>query len=129
MLPFATIEDLNNLWRPLKTDEISKAEKLLEVASDTLRAKAQYVGKDLDNMLLLTPNLANVAKSVVVDIVARYLNTPTNKEPMSQMSESALGYSFSGTYLVPGGGLYIKKEELARLGLKRARYGVIDFYD
>ena len=51
--------------------------------------------------------------------------TPTDKEPMTQMSESALGYSVSGTYLVPGGGLFIKQSELSRLGLKRQRFGTV----
>ena len=55
--------------------------------------------------------------------------TATDQEPMTQYSESALGYSFSGSFLVPGGGLFIKKSELSRLGLKRQRYGVIDFYE
>ena len=68
-------------------------------------------------------------KSVTVDVVARTLMTSTNSEPMSQMSQSALGYSVSGTYLVPGGGLFIKKSELARLGLRRQRMGVIELYD
>lgn len=71
----------------------------------------------------------NEEKSVVVDVVARTLMTSTDTEPMTQRSESALGYSVSGTYLVPGGGLFIKKSELARLGLKRQRIGVIDLYD
>jgi hypothetical protein len=64
----------------------------------------------------------------VVDVVARALMTSTNTEPMTQVSQSALGYSVSGTYLVPGGGLFIKKSELARLGLRRQQYGGIDFY-
>ncbi|MBT0881660.1 phage Gp19/Gp15/Gp42 family protein, partial [Campylobacter sp. 2018MI27] len=46
----------------------------------------------------------------------------------TQMTESALGYSYSGSFLVPGGGLFIKDTELKRLGLKRQRYGVIDPY-
>lgn len=45
---------------------------------------------------------------------------------MTQFSESALGYSASGTFLVPGGGLFIKTSELARLGLRRQKYGVIE---
>jgi hypothetical protein len=69
-----------------------------------------------------------VLKSVTVDIVTRTLLTSTDDEPMAQTSESALGYSWSGTYLVPGGGLFIKNTELSRLGLRRQRYGVIDFY-
>ena len=62
------------------------------------------------------------------DIIARNLMTSTNSEPMEQMSQSALGYSVSGTFLVPGGGLFIKKSELARLGLRRQRIGVINIY-
>ena len=70
--------------------------------------------------------LVNVAKSVVVDVVARVLMTSTNTEPMTQFSQSALGYTATGTFLVPGGGLFIKKSELARLGLRRQKMGVID---
>ena len=47
---------------------------------------------------------------------------------MEQFSQSALGYTASGTYLVPGGGLFIKKSELSRLGLKRQRIGVLDIW-
>ena len=128
MEAFATLQDMCDLWRPIKPDEQVRVENLLVVVSDLLRAKAKNVGKDLDSMIKSDSTLANVAKSVTVDIVARNLNTPTDQQPMSQFSESALGYSVSGTYLVPGGGLYIKKEELAKLGLKKQRFGVINFY-
>ena len=65
---------------------------------------------------------------MTVDVVGRALNTSTDGEPMTQLTQSAGGYSASGTYLVPGGGVYIKKSELARLGLRRQQIGVIDFY-
>lgn len=126
---FATVQDITDLWRPLKnTDETKRAESLLEVVSDSLRVEAKMVGKDLDVMVEESPSYANVVKSVVVDIVARTLMTSTDQEPMTQTTESALGYSWSGSFLVPGGGLFIKKTELARLGLRKQRYGVIDFY-
>lgn len=125
---FATIEDLELLWRPLKPSEEERADSLLEVVSASLRSEATKRGKDLDKMIADNESLAIVAKSVTVDVVARTLMTSTDQEPMAQMSESALGYSVSGTFLVPGGGLFIKKSELARLGLRRQRYGVIDFY-
>ena len=128
MEAFATLQDMCDLWRPIKPEEQVRVENLLVVVSDLLRAKAKNVGKDLDSMIKSDSTLSNVAKSVTVDIVARNLNTPTDQQPMSQFSESALGYSVSGTYLVPGGGLYIKKEELAKLGLKKQRFGVINFY-
>lgn len=128
MLNFATVEDVNRLWRELTVEEIERAESLLEVISNSLRVEANAVGKDLDLMVLESPVYASVVKSVTVDVVARTLMTSTDQEPITQASESALGYSWSGSYLVPGGGLFIKKTELARLGLRRQRYGVIDFY-
>ena len=129
MTPFATTTDMAELWRPMSPAEQERAEKLLEVISDSLRYEAVKVGKDLDTMMEQTPILANVVKSVTVDVAARTLMTSTDGEPLSQMSESALGYSVSGTYLVPGGGLFIKKSELARLGLRRQRIGVREVYE
>ena len=126
--PFATLDDITTLFRPLNPDEISKATALLTVVSDSLRVAAAQVGKDLDCMIQKSPALATVATSVTVDVVGRALMTSTNGEPMTQVTQSAGGYSASGTYLVPGGGVYIKKSELARLGLRRQRIGVIDFY-
>lgn len=129
MGPFATIDDLETLWRELKESETTRAEQLLVVVSDSLRMEADKVGRDLDKMIEeKPPYFSNVVKSVTVDIVARTLMTSTDQEPMTQTSESALGYSWSGSYLVPGGGLFIKNTELNRLGLRRQRYGVIDFY-
>lgn len=121
MSAFATTQDLIDLWRPLTTEEEDRAENLLIIVSDELRLRANDVGKDLDEMIEATPALANVAKSVTCDVVARMLMTSTDQEPTTQFSQSALGYSVSGTYLVPGGGLFIKKNELARLGLKRQK--------
>jgi hypothetical protein len=128
MADFATIEDITKLWRLLKPAEIERAYALLPVVSDILREEARRAGKDLDEMVKNNEVYANVVKSVVVDIIARTLLTSTEDEPMTQVSQSALGYSWSGSYLVPGGGLFIKRSELARLGLRKQRYGVIDFY-
>ena len=128
MADFATIDDLTNLWRPLTPAEAERATELLSVVSDSLRIEADKVGKDLDEMVAASPTYANVVRSVAVDIVSRTLLTSTENEPMTQMSESALGYSFQGSFLVPGGGLFIKRTELSRLGLRKQRYGVIDFY-
>ena len=125
---FATVDDLKKLWRTLKFDEEKRAEALLEVVSHSLRVEARKIGKDLDILVSEDSSYAIVVKSVTVDVVARTLMTSTDQEPMTQMAESALGYSFSGSYLVPGGGLFIKDSELKRLGLKKQRYGVIDIY-
>lgn len=129
MTTFATVEDLETLWRSLKFDERKRAEALLTIVSDSLREEAKKVSKDLDKMVADSPSYSSVVKSVTVDVVARTLMTSTDQEPMTQMAESAMGYSFSGSYLVPGGGLFIKDSELKRLGLKKQRYGVIELYE
>ena len=120
---FATTEDIRTLWRVLTPEEEERASALLQKVSSILRSEADKVGKDLDLMIQQKPYLADVATSVTVDVVARALATPTNQEPVSQFTESAMGYSYSGTYLVPGGGVFIKNAELARLGLKRQKMG------
>jgi len=127
-IAYADITDVQTLWRGMTEAEQERARELIPIVCASLRAEASKVGKDLDAMVIADNNLAAVAKSVTVDVVARTLMTSTNQEPTTQFSESALGYSVSGSFLVPGGGLFIKKSELARLGLRRQRIGVIDFY-
>lgn len=128
MSDFATVNDIIALKRALTAEEQERAEQLIPLVCDSLRYEAEKVGKDLDAMVADSTLLASVAKSVTVDVVMRELMSPTEGTPMTQMSESALGYSVSGTYLVPGGGLFIKKTELKRLGLMRQKYGVLEFY-
>lgn len=125
---YANLSDITTLWRVMSAEEEERAEALLPLVCASLRAEANKVGKDLDKMIQANEDLAEVAKSVTVDVVARTLMTATNQEPMTQMSQSALGYAMSGTFLIPGGGLFIKKSELARLGLRRQRYGVMTLY-
>ncbi|MFL8969312.1 phage Gp19/Gp15/Gp42 family protein [Helcococcus kunzii] len=128
-MAYATIEDLENLWRELRESEVNRAENLLTIVSDTLDYEAEKAGRNLSEMIEKRPSFKSVVKSVVVDIVARTLMTSTENEPMSQVTQSALGYTMTGTFLVPGGGLFIKNSELSRLGLKRQRYGGIELYD
>lgn len=129
MTSFANLDDLQILWKKLKPVEIERAEALLETISDMLREEAVRYGRDLDKMVAERASYATVVKSVVVDIVARTLMTSTEQEPMTQFSQSALGYSVSGSYLVPGGGIFIKNSELKRLGFTRQRYGAVEMYD
>lgn len=129
MTNYATIDDITALWRAMTTEEAERASELITAVCASLRLEAKKVGMDLDALIAADEDLAAVAKSVTVDVVARALMTSTDAEPQTQFSQSALGYSVSGTYLVPGGGLYIKKSELARLGIRRQRYGTLEVYD
>ena len=128
---YATITDVITLWRPLTSDEQIRTEALLPIISDELRVRAQAVGRDLDEMIEANPILASVAKEVVVSAVSRVIRQNTTGDAMSQESQAGLGYSWSGTYAIPGGGIgnAIFPSDLKRLGLKRQRIGVIDFYD
>ena len=47
---FATIQDIETLWRPLTASEQSRAEAMLPLVSDELRVLAKNAGKDLDQM-------------------------------------------------------------------------------
>lgn len=126
---YADINDLIALWRALTPDEITKATALIPVVCASLRTEAKKVNMDLDALVADDADLSIVAKSVTCDIVARALMTSTSGEPMTQFSMSAGGYSQSGTFLNAGGGLFIKKSELARLGIRRQRYGGLKIYD
>lgn len=124
---FATVADITALFRPLTNEETTRAEALIPVVSDRLRAEAHNVGKDLDEMVEGNSAFLNVVKSVTVDVVARTLMTSTSAEPLAQFSESANGYTVSGTYINGGGGgIFIKRDELNVLGLKRQQIGVIN---
>lgn len=132
MEAFATIDDLELLWRRLKNvDEENKAAALLEQVSSALRIEAKKVGKDLNSMVASDPDYAAVVKSVTVDVVARILRQSTDGEALSQESQSGLGYTWSGTYAIPGGGIgnAIMRNDLKRLGLRKQRVGVIEMYD
>ena len=129
MSELATLEDVEKIWRKFKNaEERDRAKELISIVSDSLREEAIKYGKDIDLMANSSATYASVVKSVIVDVIARTLMTSTDAEPMTQISESALGYSMSGTYLVPGGGLFIKKSELSRLGLRRQRLRMIEVY-
>lgn len=130
MINLASVNDVNTLWKPLSHAEQEQVEALLPVVSDSLRQEAKRVGKDLDEMIAKGEILPNVVKSVVVDIISRYLDqlSSDNASTLSQESQSALGYSWSGTYVNTGGGMSILKKDLKRLGLTRQRFGMVNLY-
>lgn len=128
--PYATITDVQTLFRALTADEQTRVNALLPIVSNELRYRATLVGRDLDLMIMDNPWLEDVAKEVTVSAVSRILRQSTSGEAMAQESQAGLGYSWSGTYAVPGGGIgnAILPSDLKRLGLKRPRIGIYDPY-
>lgn len=130
---FATVEDVELLGgKTLKADETTRTAALLPVISDLLRNEANKVGRNLDGMIVAdeTGAYGSTVKLVTVDITIRVLRQDTSGEPMSQESQSGLGYTWSGTYAIPGGGIAsaIMRNDLKRLGLRRQRIGALDIY-
>ena len=127
-MTLTTLEDLTVLFRPLEKSELEKAERLLEVVEDEIAARASERGRDIYSMIDSGDLALSVFKSVVCDVTGRCLNTSTKGDPLSQFAQSARGYSASGTYLVPGGGVFLKNSELRRLGIRRQRIGAREIY-
>lgn len=127
---FATVNDISTLWRPLSADEQTRAGALLPLISDALRNEAVKVGKDLDVMLADSSIFANVVKLVTVDVTVRVLRQSTSGDAMTQETQAAGGYSWSGTYAVPGGGIAnaILYSDLKRLGLLNQQIGSIQLW-
>lgn len=128
MVKYATVTDIANMFRPLTSEEQTRANYLIDAVCSEIRLKAKAQGKDFDAMVAADEDLAEVAKAVTVDTVGRVLNQSTTSEAFSQTTESALGYSVTGTYLVPGGGTLLLNRDLKRLGLLRQRVGEIDIW-
>lgn len=131
MSAFATLDDVTAITGKKYTSaEEDRIEVLLPLISDALRQEAIKVGKDLDEMYEDSESYASVVKVVTVDVVTRAMRQSTDGDPMAQESQSAIGYSWSGTYAIPGGGIAnsIMRNDLKRLGLKRQQFGVIEWY-
>ena len=128
---FATLEEVIALsGNTYTTDEQTRIEALLPLISDALRVEAHNVGKDLDEMAEADEAFASTLKLVTVDVVVRVMRQSMTGDPMSQESQSGLGYTWSGTYAIPGGGIAqaIMRNDLKRLGLMRQAYGWEDWY-
>jgi hypothetical protein len=124
---FATVNDIATLWRPLSASEQDRATALLPLVSDELRVLAKNVDKDLDQMAADDETYQSMLKIVTVDVVCRILRQNTEGDAMTQESQSALGYSWSGTYAVAGGGIAnaVLKNDLKKLGLLKQQIGVL----
>ena len=123
--PFATVDDISTLWRPLTAEEQTRANALLPLVSDEIRVIGKRVNKDVDAMIAADETYGSVVKIVTVDVVARILRQSTEGDAMTQESQSGLGYSWSGSYAVPGGGIAnsIMINDLKKLGLIRQQIG------
>lgn len=120
----ATVDEYEAKFNKHLTDAEKEQVKLLLIdASSLLRVEASNRGFNLDFIIARDDDKKNVAKMVVLASVKRVMQKLDERGAFEQVSESALGYSFSGTYVNPGEDIYFLNNELKRLGLDRKAQG------
>ncbi len=129
MTDYATLADVmaitGNTYTAAEQDRI---EELLGLVSALIRNEGRKVDMDIDQMIADDSNYGEVVKMVTVDVTVRAFRQSGDGEPMSQESQGALGYTWSGTYAVPGGGvaMSLMRNEKKILGIRRQKYGVME---
>jgi hypothetical protein len=110
MEPFATVDDVESVWRPLTDAEKVVADGLLVQASAKLRARVP----NIDARVADSELVAALAKIAVVNAVKRVLQNP---EATRQISETAGPFSRNVTVdtALSSGLLYISDDDLADL--------------
>lgn len=128
---YASIEDYEKVYNIILNNEQQKRLLvLIELASSLLREEANKRKINLSAVINSSDDKANVAKMVVLACVHRVMAKDDEQDmPLEQFSQSALGYTFSGTYVNPGDDLYYLKNELKRMGIIKQRYGAMEIYE
>lgn len=120
----ATVEEYEAKFNKHLTDAEKEQVKLLLIdASSLLKVEASNRGFNIDLIIARDDDKKNVAKMAVLASVKRVMQKLDERGAFEQVSESALGYSFSGTYVNPGEDIYFLNNELKRLGLDRKAQG------
>ena len=109
MKSYATVNDIIKTGKNLTPAQTETAEILIETASSKLRLIASRYGKNIDKM---------------IDALNSFSDTP----PVTQESQSALGYTASMTYLNAGQSLYFLRNELKELGILRQQFGALEVF-
>lgn len=131
MSSYATLDDVITLSGMTFTQEQQeRIEALLPLVSDLIRNEGEKYGKDVDALVADSESYASVVTLVTVDVIVRTMRQSNEGEPQTQFSQSALGYSVSGTYAIPGGGISgaLMENDKKRLGFKRQQFGSITLW-
>lgn len=128
---YASVEDYEKIYNTaLNNEQHKRLLMLIELASSLLREEANKRNMNLSAVISSSDDKANVAKMVVLACVHRVMSKDDEQDmPLEQFSQSALGYTFSGTYVNPGDDLYYLRNELKRMGIIKQRYGAMEIYE
>ena len=129
---FVTLAELEALTGVRYTDDdLTRVETMLPLVSDLIRVEGRKYGVDVDEKIEADSAYESVVKMITCDVVSRAMRQSKTGDPLSQESQSGLGYSWSGTYAIPSGGvaMSLMNNERKMLGFKRQRYGVMELWD
>lgn len=128
---YASVEDYEKVYNTaLNNEQHKRLLMLIELASSLLREEANKRNMNLSAVISSSDDKANIAKMVVLACVHRVMSKDDDQDmPLEQFSQSALGYTFSGTYVNPGDDLYYLRNELKRMGIIKQRYGAMEIYE
>lgn len=114
---YANQDDLAEFWRALTSEEDTRANKLLKLASNRLRTRADTLGIDLDAKVNASPSYFENVQWVILEATKRAMLTPTDAPPANSIQQTAGPYSENIVFTNPAGDLWFKKSELSDLGL------------
>ena len=129
---FVTISELEALTGvSYDVAGVDRANALIPHVSNLIRAEGKKYGVDVDAKIGSDSAYESVVKLITCDVIGRAMRQSTTGDPLSQESQSGLGYSWSGTYAIPGGGvaMSLMNNERKLLGFKRQRIGVYEIWD
>ena len=129
---FVTLAELEALTGVRYTDDdLVRAETMLPLVSDLIRVEGRKCRVDVDERIETDSAYESVVKMITCDVVSRAMRQSKTGDPLSQESQSGLGYSWSGTYVIPSGGvaMSLMNNERKMLGFKRQKYGVMEIWD
>lgn len=113
---YANNEDLAEFWRALTGDEVTRADKLLKLASNRLRTIADRYSTNLDEKVNASPSYFETVQWVVMEAAKRAMLTPVDAAPANSIQQTAGPYSENIVFTNPAGDLWFKKSELHDLG-------------
>lgn len=113
---YANNEDLAEFWRTLTGDEVTRADKLLKLASNRLRTIADRYSTNLDEKVNASPSYFETVQWVVMEAAKRAMLTPVDAAPANSIQQTAGPYSENIVFTNPAGDLWFKKSELHDLG-------------
>jgi hypothetical protein len=113
MAAFASVSDLTARWRPLTSDELTRAETLLDDAASLIRVEVPDVDARLAD--LEAPLDPNLPVMVSCSMVRRAMTAPDMTGITSQ-SETVGSFTQQIAWANPSGDLYLTKKERALLG-------------